>query len=79
MSTEDTIEKKPESDECMICPHCDGYGYQGDGEMPGGHCIACGDSGLVTKSQLEEWEAENSPDKWIEFLKRPYLPQLVRH
>jgi hypothetical protein len=53
MSIGNPVENEHKSNEPIICPHCDGYGYLGDGEMPG-PCITCGGSGWLTKSQLEE-------------------------
>jgi len=59
------MEEKESSDKAIICPHCEGHGYQ-DADIPLSPCITCGASGWLTKSELEEWEAENSPVDWMD-------------
>ena len=55
------MERKHNTDETTVCPHCEGYGYLNSDTVPGGPCNVCGGSGWLTKSQLEEWEIENNP------------------
>lgn len=65
MNTQCTTEKGKGPDEAMICPYCSGYGFLDAGPIPS-PCVTCGGSGWLTKSVLEEWEADNSTDEWMD-------------
>lgn len=55
------MERKHDTDETTVCPHCEGSGYMDSDTIPEGPCNGCESSGWLTKSQLEEKETENSP------------------
>ncbi len=61
MNNENSEEGKKQG-EAIICPHCEGYGFQKAESVSGSPCITCCGSGWLTKSQLEEWELENNPN-----------------
>lgn len=54
------MEEKSKTKETTVCPHCEGFGYLESDTVPGGPCNVCCGSGWLTKSQLDEWEMDNT-------------------